>query len=190
MQNMDEPTLSDGLPGDTRIPRAHPVTRAIDVLHGMVETVSVILLFIMIAVTVYQVVMRGVFRSPTSWSEEIALLLMIWFGYLGMVLGVRDNVHISVEFFFDRLPEWLQFTLEIVNNALLAVFSYFMLVEGMRLMEVSRAQRFPATRINRSWMYAVMLVAGALMFLYIGERLTYIVRAKLSSSTRETLDDK
>jgi TRAP-type C4-dicarboxylate transport system permease small subunit len=189
MQDMDSPTVPDGLGKESGVSAKNPITRVIDFLHATVETVSVILLFIMIVVTVYQVVMRGVFRSPTSWSEEVALLLMIWFGYLGMVLGIRENVHISVEFFFDLLPEWMQFILDIVNNVLLAVFSYFMLVEGMRLMQVSRAQRFPATRLNRSWMYAVMLVAGALMILYILEKLAHVIGAKILVSRREISDE-
>ena len=81
--------------------------------------------------------MRSVMNRAASWSEEVSLLMMIWFGYLGMALGVREDVHISIEFLFDRIPRGLQIVVEAAGRISIGVFSFAMLREGLRLMSIS-----------------------------------------------------
>lgn len=145
-------------------------------IHAVIEVLTVCLLTVMIAVTVYQVFMRSVVNRPTSWSEELALLMMIWFGYLGMVLGIRENVHISIEFLYERLPAPVQWILDFVNHVAMAIFGFFMLVEGIALSRLTRAPRMPAIRVSRAWMYIVLIIAGALMMLFVTEQFVLITR--------------
>jgi TRAP-type C4-dicarboxylate transport system permease small subunit len=145
------------------------VTATIDVVHRVIELLCVLLLLVMIIVTVYQVFMRSVLNSATSWSEEIALLMMIWFGYMGMALGVRERVHISVDFLFERLPRIVQILMDAIGRILVSVFAFTMLQQGMFLTSISTIQRFPATRIPRAWMYIVLVISGFLMLLYVVE---------------------
>lgn len=149
----------------------------IRILHTMVERVCVALLVMMIIVTVYQVFMRSVVNRSASWSEEAALLMMIWFGYLGMALGIREDVHISIEFVFDRLPRRLQIALETIGRILIGVFSFAMLRQGIRLSVISSVQRLPATRLPRSSLYIILILSGFLMLIYILEALVKMIRS-------------
>jgi TRAP-type transport system small permease protein len=145
------------------------MTEVVNVLHRTIEWTCVLLLVIMIVVTVYQVFMRSVLNRATSWSEEIALLTMIWFGYMGMAIGVRERVHISVDFVFERLPGKAQIVMDAVGRVLVSVFAFTMLRQGFYLASISTVQRFPATRIPRSVMYVVLIISGFLMLLYVVE---------------------
>lgn len=145
------------------------MTATVDLIHRAIEWLCVLLLIVMIAVTVYQVFMRSVLNSATSWSEEIALLMMIWFGYLGMALGVRERVHISVDFLYERLPRVAQIFMDGIGRILVSVFAFTMLRQGIFLTSISTIQRFPATRIPRAWMYVVLVISGFLMMLYVLE---------------------
>lgn len=151
---------------ETRIPG---MTAAVNGVHRVIEWVCVLLLVVMIGVTVYQVFMRSVLNRATSWSEEIALLTMIWFGYMGMALGVRERVHISVDFLFERLPRNAQIVMDAVGRILVSVFAFTMLRQGLYLTSISTIQRFPATQIPRSFMYVVLVISGFLMLLYVVE---------------------
>ena len=120
--------------------------------------------------------MRSVMNRAASWSEEVSLLMMIWFGYLGMALGVREDVHISIEFLFDRIPRGLQIVVEAAGRISIGVFSFAMLREGLRLMSISTVQRMPATRLPRSSLYIVLILSGFLMLVYILEAAVKMVR--------------
>jgi len=58
----------------------------------------VIALAIMVIVIFTNVVMRYVFNSSLSWSEEFARYLFVWFSWLGVSAGVKDKEHLRVEF--------------------------------------------------------------------------------------------
>ena len=162
------------------------IDSAIRLLHTTIEWVCVALLVAMIVVTVYQVFMRSVVNNATSWSEEVALLLMIWFGYLGMALGVRENVHISIEFVFVRLPRGAQIVVGAIGRILVGVFSFAMVWEGVHLTSISTVQRLPATRLPRSSLYIVLILSGFLMVAYIAEAAVKTIRDMRSRRRGET----
>lgn len=164
------------------------MTAAVNVIHRLIEWFCVLLLVVMIVVTVYQVFMRSVLNRATSWSEEIALLTMIWFGYMGMALGVRERVHISVDFVFERLPRTTQIVMDAVGRILVSVFAFTMLTQGVYLVSISTVQRFPATQIPRSVMYVVLPISGFLMLLYVVESILQAV-VGLLQERREGRDD-
>jgi C4-dicarboxylate transporter, DctQ subunit len=58
----------------------------------------IIALAIMVIVIFTNVVMRYVFNSSLSWSEEFARYLFVWFSWIGVSAGVKDNEHLRVEF--------------------------------------------------------------------------------------------
>ncbi|SDK05254.1 TRAP transporter small permease [Natronincola ferrireducens] len=142
------------------------IKRMIRFLDKSLEIVSMILLVLMIIVTVYQVILRSIFNNPTSWSEEIALLFMIWFGYLGVVNGVKDRTHITVEALSSRLSPRIQRILEKISDVLICGFGILMIKEGVVLYNISNMQRLPATQINKGMMYLVLIICGFMMVIY------------------------
>lgn len=54
-------------------------------------------LAVMVAVIFTQVVMRFVFNNSLSWSEEFARYLFVWFSWMGVSAGVKDNDHLKVD---------------------------------------------------------------------------------------------
>jgi TRAP-type C4-dicarboxylate transport system permease small subunit len=58
----------------------------------------IIALAIMVIVIFTNVVMRYIFNSSLSWSEEFARYLFVWFSWIGVSAGVKDNEHLRVEF--------------------------------------------------------------------------------------------
>ena len=60
----------------------------------------VILLFI-------QVVMRVVFQSSLTWSEEMSRFAFVWFAFLGASYAARLGAHNRVTFQFKFIPKMI-----------------------------------------------------------------------------------
>ena len=50
-----------------------------------------------------QVFMRYVLNMPLIWSEEFARYLFVWVAFIGAGYGVRRGIHISMEYFFNKM---------------------------------------------------------------------------------------
>jgi TRAP-type C4-dicarboxylate transport system permease small subunit len=79
------------------------------VLHGG----QLVLAFMAITIF-YDAIMRHFFSMPTSWSLEINQFLLVYLGLATAGEIQRNQSHIHIEFFADRLPVRFRFGLEIL----------------------------------------------------------------------------
>ncbi|MCB1391077.1 MAG: TRAP transporter small permease [Rhodobacteraceae bacterium] len=79
--------------------------RALDALprwlHALGAFVILPLLTLLVSV---DVVMRYVFSAPLSWSLEISKYMLLIMTLLGLLQSFRDDVHIRVDIFHNKLP--------------------------------------------------------------------------------------
>jgi len=55
----------------------------------------------MVVIVFYQVIARYFFNKPPKWTEEIALVTMIWIAMLGAGIGLKNDIHVRVEVFMS-----------------------------------------------------------------------------------------
>ena len=77
------------------------IKKFVDIYDQIEAKVLVASLVVTVLVIFAQVIMRSVFNSSLSWSEELARYIFIWQIWLGMSIGLRDNKHISVELLYQ-----------------------------------------------------------------------------------------
>ncbi len=80
-----------------------------------------------------QVVLRYVFNSPMTWSEELARYLFIWCAFLGWIIASRRNGHLAMTFVAERLPARAQALLSAVIAAATIFFAWILGSRGFRL---------------------------------------------------------
>ena len=97
--------------------------RSVDFL---VEYLSMSLLVLMTIVVAWVVFSRYVLGNRPAWGEEGALLCMVWFGFISMAIGVRDNLHISIDVFDRILPDSFKNATDWIKRALVLAFAIFM----------------------------------------------------------------
>ncbi|PCI44257.1 MAG: hypothetical protein COB49_11325 [Alphaproteobacteria bacterium] len=131
-------------------------------LNQMASYVCYLLLGIITCVTVLQVALRYIFNSPTSWSEEIALLCLVWFGLIAVAIGIERHEHIAIRFIRDFLPKPLGHILDIFAQVLMAIFMFVILLNGVNLSSMIGEQVLPASHISKSFLYVPLFVSGAL----------------------------
>jgi TRAP-type transport system small permease protein len=158
--------------------------RILHLVDQVMEAVCHLLLVAITAVTVLQVFLRFVMGSPTSWSEEIALLLLIWFGMIAIGIAVRRHGHIAIMAVRDRLPQRLAHAVDAFAQLLILAFSLTLFAKSFDLIALAGVQLMPATGISRAWLYYPALLGGLLMSV---NALGNLVLGRLSAPDPETM---
>lgn len=111
-------------------------------------------LAIMVIVIFSQVVMRYVFNNSLSWSEEFARYLFVWFSWMGVSAGVKDQEHLKVDILLTALDKrGLLKTKEVINivvsliwlatTLIVTYYGFQLVMRQMSLNVVTPAMRLP-----------------------------------------------
>jgi TRAP-type C4-dicarboxylate transport system permease small subunit len=149
------------------------------VLAGAVLAVSAVCLVLMVLIISWQVFSRFFLNTTPFWSEEGALMLMIYFGMFGAVAAYRERLHIGVIYFIQKAPARVYKLITFGTDCLIASFGVFMLVWGISLVQNMMNQTMPATQIKVGYSYLPIPIAGAVLILFALEK---IIQPLLPSS--------
>jgi len=153
--------------------------------------ISVILLMGILVIDVtWQVVSRYILNKPSSWSEELARMLIIWVSLLGASVGFLYRSHLGVDYFVNKLPEESRSLVEFISHILVAVFALLVLICG-GYQVVSRTlitnQLSPALQIKMGYVYLALPISGVCIMMFSLEAAyeKYIAFRKILKQTQE-----
>ena len=110
-----------------------------------------------VAIIFLQVVMRYVFGSSLTWSEEIARYAFIWMIYIGVSYAVKRKKHLGVDALSLLFARTGQIIISMIANVSFLVFAVFMTYYGIDIvLKVTRTSA--ALEIPLSWVYAAPVV--------------------------------
>lgn len=136
------------------------VTRLLNVLTGTC-------FLVMVGLTFWQVVMRYLFHSPLTWSEELVSYLFAWASLLGACLVTGERGHMSIPVICQKMPEPVQKCLGIVGEVIAFLFSIVILVYGgVQITQLSMGQMTASLGVSIGIFYVLLPVAGVLNALY------------------------
>lgn len=132
-----------------------------------------VFLSVMSVIVTIQVIMRYVFGSSLSWSEELARYLAIWLIYIGVSYAAKESRHVSVtiiELFISRRKFAY---LTVIANCVFFVFALVLLYYGtILLMRTARmGQITPALALPMWMIYASAPVGFALTAFRLMQRI-------------------
>jgi TRAP-type transport system small permease protein len=160
--------------------------RAVDGLNAVAAIACHLLLVAIVSVIVLQVFLRFVLNSPTSWSEEVALLFLIWFGLLAVAVGVRRHEHVAIHFLRDLLPAPLGIALDYATQVAIGVFMLTLVLYGDNLVALVGVQVLPASSIPKAYLYFPVIAGGLLGLLNAA---TNLLLRDVTVDISETLDE-
>jgi TRAP-type C4-dicarboxylate transport system permease small subunit len=112
------------------------IIRNIESLLGRIETFSVtILLSLMILFSFTQVLLRNFFNESILWGDIFIRQLVLWVGFLGASLAVRENKHISIDFLPNVLPKSWGKYIQFAVNLTAGIVSGFLTVAAWRFVQ-------------------------------------------------------
>ncbi len=136
------------------------VTFVFDILYRVFLEFSKVILLVTVIVVSAQVIMRTFTNHSILWSEEVALLLMVWMAFIAMAIGVEKAMHISVGIFYNKFPKWLKTGASKLNYILTAGFGIALIYFGILLISSTTTSTLPATKLPSSWKYMMIPISG------------------------------
>lgn len=102
---------------------------------GQILAAAAAALLLALLLTVLLGVGARAFAHPLAWTEEAAQHLLVWTGFVGIVIAARNGSHIRIEAVLTLLPAGVRTGLAIVLHALVIVFALLLLREAPSLIE-------------------------------------------------------
>ena len=122
----------------------------------------VILLFI-------QVVMRVVFQSSLTWSEESSRFAFVWFAFLGASYAARLGAHNRVTFQFKFVPKMVGDIFQLIADLVWIGFNTVMTIKSIETIQDMLEFPFysPALDLPMHYVYMLFPIAFTLMTIRI-----------------------
>ena len=130
------------------------------------EYLLVYTLMLMVIIIFMQVIMRYVFNSSLSWSEEFARYLFVWQVFLAASIGVKNNNQIRVEIFTSKIKGLKsKQILELFINILMIALYVVVLIAGYKSFSsiveknvVSIALRIPMSLVFSALPFSAVII--------------------------------
>lgn len=104
--------------------------RSWDGLMAVLRVAAMLVLMFMMLTICYDTLMRYAFAAPTNWSLEINSFLLVYLAVMSAAEAQRQDAHIRITFFRDKLPPRGQAAISILTGLLGAVFCTIMVWRG------------------------------------------------------------
>lgn len=124
-----------------------------------------------VGVVLMSVIWRYVFNDAPSWSEPVALILVINVAMFGAAAGVRDEGHIGMESLVGLLPKKMQFVIGNIVGILTIIFGVLLCIGCSLMAESVWDIMIPTLGISQAFRYIPCVVAGGLIILFAIEHL-------------------
>lgn len=160
--------------------------RCFDKLVETERYVCSVFLIVVTLITFVQVVMRFVFNAPFSWSEEVTLMFLVWFGYLCMAIDIYTDDHAALYFLYNHFGPKLKKAADVFRHGLLMWFFVEMIKYGWMLTKLNIRKPQPATRFSQGWLFAPLIVGGILMLVYSLVNMLSTIAKPLSEYHKES----
>lgn len=127
----------------------------------MLGWVCVAIFMALTLVVLWQVVSRYALSAPSSVSEEVARILLMWLGLLGACYVHLENKHIAIRLFPDLAARSRDTTILLLCQ----VFSVVLLVGGFKLCQATfeLQQTTPVLGWPQGVVYSVVPFSGLLL---------------------------
>lgn len=127
--------------------------KGIDYFTGILTGLMVLFVFL-------NVMLRILFSSGLTWSEELSRYLFVFVTYIGAVSAMRVNGHMIVDMLISKVPPQLQMLLYVVSQSLIAILMGILVHGSFKMVMQNTASRTAALGISYSLLYGVGLVTG------------------------------
>ena len=153
-------------------------TRLCAVLSKLALVSAVVCLIAVLLCVQLQVVGRYVFNDTPTWTEGLAMLLVLYVTAFGVAVGVRDAGHIGLESLLVLLPERWRLRLELLVHALVAGFGALMAQSGWVWTQLKWSEPKPMLGVPEGLDYLPLLIAGVLIVLFSLEHMRALWRGE------------
>jgi TRAP-type C4-dicarboxylate transport system permease small subunit len=153
------------------------------VLDRALEGLVMVVVAVLVLDVLWQVFTRFILNHPSTWTEELAVFMLIWVSLLGAAVALNRGAHLGIDYFVGKLPARTRLYTEVLVFLGVSAFSFLvMVVGGIDLVTsmLELGQESPALRVKVGYVYLAVPVSGFFLTLYavlgLVARLTALVQ--------------
>lgn len=135
-------------------------------------------LFMIVAIVFFQVFGRYVLNSSPTWTESLALVLVLYVTLIGAAVGVRDAGHIGMESLLVLVPEHVRNRVELLIHVLVMLFGAAMIWNGGVLGMSVASYKIPNLGLPEVIRYVPLVISGVLIISFSIEHVIALVQGK------------
>ena len=133
-----------------------------NIMNKVLETVCVFIFAFITVVGTYQIVVRYVFNSPSTVSEE---LLTYSFTWLALLAGMKE--HMAMTYFADKINGKKRIILNLIIEVIVMLFAISVLIfGGISITRLTMTQVTASLGIPMGYVYAVVPISGVITVIY------------------------
>ncbi|MGB6407494.1 MAG: TRAP transporter small permease [Planococcus donghaensis] len=139
-------------------------------LANFEEIVGGVLFIIMLIVLSMQIFSRLILDQPLTWSEALAKFIFIYVGYLAVSIGIKENGHVYIDYFVEKMPKAIQKVLNYVFQFVILIVLLLMAYIGYEMALRKVPVDIVALGISYVYMYSALPLLSMLMIYRLLER--------------------
>jgi TRAP-type C4-dicarboxylate transport system permease small subunit len=161
-----------------------------DILNNVVKYLAAILLGAMTILVFLQVLFRYVLNHPLDWSEELSSFAFVWMALLGASIGLKRKENPRLDLIINQFSAKAQRTVAALYDLTILFLLAVLFIYGARLTAEMRSQTTAALGYSVSYVYAVLPVSAAIMFVHLVVQTIGLFRGKAQEVTRTDQEEK
>jgi TRAP-type C4-dicarboxylate transport system permease small subunit len=138
-------------------------------LDSIIAHLLVVLMALMVLNVTWQVASRYVFRSPSSFTDELSRYMLIWVGMLGAAYVAGKNEHLAIDILLTKLKGKAQTWLTVFIHVCILFFAATaMVIGGSNLVYITfiLGQTSATLQIPLAYVYWIIPFSGVLVVYY------------------------
>lgn len=143
------------------------VNKIYNFLNGSIKMVMAFSLASMAILVFGNVVLRYVFNSGITWSEEMSRFFFIWLIFIGAINALKDNEHLGVDMVVKKLTPGLQKIVYVISNFLILYILYLVLDGSWKMTMLNIESKASATGISLAYIYGIGIIMSVCMAIIV-----------------------
>jgi TRAP-type C4-dicarboxylate transport system permease small subunit len=139
------------------------------ILDSSLELLVMVVVAVLVADVLWQVFTRFVLKDPSTWTEELAIFMLIWVSLLGAAVALNRGAHLGIDYFVGKLSPRKRLYTEIFVFLCISAFSLtVMVIGGIDLVSSTfkLEQLSPALGVRVGYVYLAVPISGFFLVLY------------------------
>jgi TRAP-type C4-dicarboxylate transport system permease small subunit len=166
-------------------------------LDRSLEVLVMVVVAVLVLDVLWQVFTRFILKNPSTWTEELAVFMLIWVSLLGAAVALNRGAHLGIDYFVGKLSRRKRLYTEAFVFLCISSFSLcVMVIGGIDLVAstLKLGQESPALQVKVGYVYLAIPISGFFLVLYsvIGlvERSAELLKGGTTSERRITQADE
>lgn len=154
--------------------------RGIDALTNLLKLflqwIAALMLLAIVLIVLSNVICRYFLHIGLGWTEEAARFLLIGMTFVAAAAAVKEWGHFQLLIATKWVPQPYHRVVQLFAVAVVLVMSLILVRYGIAITQVSWLQTSPTMEWSMGYLYSIVPISGALMFVFAAEHLITVLR--------------